>query len=121
MKELTIKEAIEQGYTKYGFEDQDDQFTNDLHDDVFEEYDEEYHGGMVLFEKETVTPKIGKDYLSDTLPEPIFEYEFEELIGLDDLILDEIKAIDYTEITEKINKVLGKHKYWILTDIHLVK
>ena len=122
MKKLTIKEAIDQGYTKYGLEGREWQSVEDLHDDVFEEQEEANWDDLVLFEKDASYPSIDSDTIAEKLAEQIAENDAEECQrNDDDVVYNAVKAIDYTEIADKINKELEQFKYWMLTDIKLIK
>lgn len=68
MEQLTLKEAIEQGYTHYGYADQGYQAMNDL--SFFDEM--EVTGTEMLFEKDAaapfkVTPEAVKEILRDQI------------------------------------------------------
>jgi len=120
MEKLTVKEAIDQGYTKYGFEDVDDQTVNDLHDDVFDDIDKDDWDGFVLCEKEPTTPIIDKGFILEVLNDKIIDANDEMLID-GYALSNSLESIDYTDILEKINKELSKFEYWFLTEIKLVK
>jgi len=120
MKQLTIKQAIDEGYTKYGFASRDWQTTQDLHDDIFDEVEPEDWDDIVLFEKESTTPSISAKEIAELLSDYIGDNDSEECMREDEQIYDAVKAIDFTDISEKINKAMESHKYWMLTDIKLV-
>ena len=119
IKTLTVKEAIKQGYTKYGISGEDWQIAEDLHDDVFDEVEDV--DGIVLFEKHYSNPSVTNSQISDILSDIIGTNDSEETGRDDDQVYDAIKNIDYTEIVNTINKELEKHKYWMLTDIQLIR
>ena len=116
--ELTVKEAIREGYTHYGIDGRDWQTVEDLgdiEDNDFEEWD------LILFEKKSNCTSISNNELSDLLSDYIGEQDSENSGRDDDQVYDEIKNIDYTEIVNTINKSLEKYKYWSSTNIKLIK
>ena len=121
MKSLTIQQALEQGYTKYGMAGRDWQMTMDIDDGVFEEVPEEQWDEIVLFDKEELLPRINADTIAEMLAERISENDAEESGRDDDSVYKTVKNIDYTEIAAKVNKELKQHRYWQLTDIKLIK
>lgn len=116
-KELTVKEAINQGYTKYGFGSREWQTTEDLHDDIFNEVKEEDWPDLFLFSKESDFPSITATQIADRLSDSIAEDDCDESGRPDGEVYDTVAAIDYTEIAAKINDALKKHEYWMLTNI----
>ena len=121
MEQLTVKEAIEQGYTKYGFESKEWQHLEDLHNDIFEEIDEDDFDDLVLVEKVGQAPIFSVKEMSEILSERIGENDNEQCARDSDEVYTTVAAIDYTDIVNKINKELEQHRYWMLTKIKLVK
>ncbi len=121
METLTVKEAIDQGYTKYGFSDKEWQNTQELHDDVFKEVEEENWEDLVLFGKESSHPNIDAKTIGELLSEHIGINDSEECARDDDEVYTTVSAMDFSDVAKKINKELEKHKYWMLTDIKLVQ
>ena len=120
IKELTIKEAIKQGYTKYGFQNREWQLVNDLSDALTEIEEDEWED-IVLFQKKSLQPKISKERIAELLSDNIGDEDSDESGRDDDCVYETVKAIDFTDIAEKINKELEQHEYWTLTDIKLVR
>jgi len=120
MKQLTVKEAIKQGYTLYGFGNREWQSTNDLHDDIFDEIEEDEWGDIFLFEKKSNQPIITTTEISEMLADHISENDADECGREDDCVYKAVDELDFSQTAEMINKELSKHKYWMITDIKLV-
>lgn len=121
MEQITLKEAIEQGYTKYGFTEREWQSTNDIHDGVFQEVDEEYWDSLVLFDKQSEQPSITSKQISDLLADSIGEQDACESGREDDAVYEAVNSVNYTEIAKTVNEALKPCEYWRLTDIKLVQ
>jgi hypothetical protein len=118
---LTIKQALEQGYTKYGFSGRDWQTANDLDDGVFEEVPEDQWDDLVLFDKNEQYPSMSAKQMADLLAEKISEDDGEECGRDDDCVYKTVQSFDFSKITAKLNDELKQHRYWMLTDIKLFK
>lgn len=124
MKQLTLKEAIEQGYKYYGFDNDEDQNLNELHDDIFEEElsNIEKHAHLRLFSKEYKSPIIKPEDLKQHVIEyleAVFEEEFYNEEG--DLYEKCMNKVDFKSITDQINKPLLEEKYYFMSNIKLIK
>jgi len=120
MEKLTIKEALEQGYTMYGVANKEWQHANEINDDVFKEVHRDDWGDIVLFEQNSSCPSIDKKYMAEMLADHISDNDSQECARDDDSVYKTVKEIDYTDIVAKINKELEQHKYWMLTTIKLI-
>ncbi len=123
-KELTVAEAISEGYTRYGFANREWQTTNDLEDlrnEISEGVDDVNWDHIVLFGKESSRPTINTKQIADLLAESIGEDDAQETGRDDDAVWDTILALNFDEVTNRINKALEQHEYWMLTDIKLIK
>lgn len=116
---LTLKEAIDQGYTKVGTDASGWQHLYDIEDLTaidFEgnkkyflaEKEAQYHLRETKDLAEMIADRISDDYADET--------------GCDDVndILEEIKAIDFSAVNQKINYVMTHYPSWRLTKIQLV-
>ena len=121
-EKLTLKEAIQQGYTHYGHEDQEWQTVNELHDDLFKDGDIEAGDldSLVLFDKKSRCPSVDPKRIGEILSGVIGDDDSEECMRDDDCVYDTVKELDFTETANMINKALEKHKYWMITNIKLV-
>jgi len=117
---LTIKEALEQGYTKAGTDASGWQHLHEIEDLSAVDFDgrtkyfladkeAQYHLRESKGVAELVADRISDDYADET--------------GCDDVndILEQIKAIDFSAVTQKINYVMTSYPYWTLTKIELVQ
>lgn len=120
-QQLTVKEAIEQGYTHFGFSTGDFQHLSTIEDAEAGDFlPNEYRGGhAVLAEKQPYYLNIDGDAIRDTLTDQICDSD----TYMDDAgtIEDALKEMEgWNEFAAKINDTLKKHPYWILTDIKLI-
>ena len=118
MTQLTVKEALEQGYTLAGRSDEhgyqclysiDAMIEDDFKDDHF-----------VLAEKDGNSPTVDADSIAEMI---INDIKCDELCFNDDTNeIDNIvkEAVDFKELAEKINVALESHKYYRLTKIKLL-
>lgn len=121
MKTLTVKEAIEQGFTMYGYAKTEEQKAQKLTIDVFKEEPEHKQKLLVLFDKHNSCPSTTTEEISEILSERIGLNDEEECYRDNDDVYVTVSEIDFTEIVKTINKALEKHSYWMITDIKLVK
>jgi hypothetical protein len=119
--ELTVKEALKQGYEYYGFKNVDWQNLQELDENVFNEVDESSWDNLVLFDKESKFPMMDKDDIAEIMANRAAENDSEVCNREDDEVYDAVRAVDFAEITDTINKALEVHSYRMLTDIKLVQ
>ncbi|MBC9913140.1 hypothetical protein [Chitinophaga varians] len=118
MNKLTIKQAIEQGYTHcadYGIFQGDDGRLMRI-----EEMKENYFDGsnIVICERELHTFSIDGELLFELLSEYL---EGQEEVGDENGELIDIAAtVDFTTITSELNKAFSRKKYYKPTDIQLI-
>lgn len=116
---LTIKQALEQGYTKAGTDASGWQHLHDIEDlspvdfegrtkYFLADKEAQYHMREAKDLAEMVADRISDDYADET--------------GCDDVhnILEQIKALDFSSINQQINMVMSEYPYWTLTKIELV-
>lgn len=116
---LTIREALEQGYTKAGTDASGWQHLYDIEDLSSVDFEgktkyfladkeAQYHLRETKDLAEMIADRISDDYADET--------------GCDDVndILEQIKAIDFSSVNQKINYVMTQYPYWNLTKIELV-
>jgi hypothetical protein len=116
---LTIAQALEQGYTKVGTDASGWQHLHDIEDLSSVDFESktkyfladkeaQYHLRETKDLAEMIADRISDDYADET--------------GCDDVndILEQIKALDFSSINQKINYVMTQHPYWHLTKIELV-
>lgn len=113
---LTIKQALEQGYTHYGEPYESWQHLYSLKDTTDKDIEEQNY---VVFSKQSNQPSIDeeiiKDFLIDHLGDP------DNCGGRDDNeIATHINGLDFSSFTEKINKEMNQFKYYWQTDIKLI-
>jgi hypothetical protein len=113
---LTIDEAIKQGYKLAGRANEDEQCLVDLSKLTKEDF-EEYEWAVA--EKEGSSPHIDADGIIEMISESL--YGLEEWYDESDKIGQKVAtAVDWDEITKKINDSLSELKYYKLTKIGLV-
>ncbi|NRB81994.1 MAG: hypothetical protein HRU38_25635 [Saccharospirillaceae bacterium] len=121
MKQLTVKEAIKQGYKYYGFGNKEWQTAEELDDGVFAEVDEDDWDDLVLFEKNASQPTIDSRTIANMLADYIADQDSNDCGRDDDCVYKTVEEMDFKKVAENINKELEQHKYWMITDIKLVK
>lgn len=119
--QLTVKEALEQGYKHYVYSDVQE-WSSIL--PIAGEGLIQWERVPMLTEKElSMYPGIDKDTIAELLAEDIY-CNWEDQSGDDsDKVYDIVKALDYTAVAEMINKALSDKKIcaYEVTDIKLVK
>lgn len=116
---LSVKEAIEQGYTLYGYANSDGYQSlyniKDIDHADFEEFSD-----IVLAEKEPMYACVSEKCLYEDIADDIMCSE--ECMGDDtNEILELIKgAVNWKKIADKINAALQTRPYYTLTQIKLV-
>lgn len=116
---LTIKEALEQGYTKVGTDASGWQSLYELSD--LSPVDFEGNTKYFLADKEAQYHLRNAKDLAEMIADRISD-DFADETGCDDVngIFEELKAIDFSAICQKINYVMTSHPYWNLTKIELI-
>jgi len=118
MKELTVKQAIEQGYTKYGMAYLEWQTANDIGDID----DDAFRNDLVLFDKEANFITVSGDEIGNVLADRIEDVYCEDSGDNTTCVLKTIKEIDFSELAEEINELMkSNHSYYRLTDIKLIR
>ena len=116
---LTLKEALEQGYTKCGTDASGWQHLYELSD--LSSADFEGNTKYFLADKEAQYHLRNTNDLSEMIADRISD-DYADETGCDDVndILEEIKKIDFSSVCRRINNVMTRHPYWMLTKIQLV-
>lgn len=118
MKEqLTVKQALEQGYTLCGQDKGEWISLNNIEDMG---HIDDFYDNTVIAEKEGISASVD----ADTLREYIADYaedSWADETGDDRaMVYDAILEMDFSEIADKINKQIEHIKSYRLTDIKLV-
>jgi hypothetical protein len=125
IKQLTVKEAIEQGYTNWGHDSKDGGFqrlgeVKDFTNSDFKDAVNYGYGDPVLAQKEPYYMSIDAEQLQELVADQIMSRDdFKD----DDLntIPDALKEIDgWEEFAAKINDKMKELPYWYLTEIKLL-
>lgn len=118
MEQLTVKQAIEQGYTHFGRAGEDFQHlcqldsvdVNGIGDDIYE---------YVLADSKAHHLSIDGDSIWDMVQDSVMASS--DFSDDTDAIPDALKeGVPWSEYADKINAVLQNHPYWYLTKIKLV-
>lgn len=113
---LTVKEAIEQGYTRYGYGKEDSIRLFKLEETHGISFDE---GDIFLAEKEPSFLSASADFIKDSVITDLFSNS--DYDDADDAIGDDLENMEgWQELSDKINAVLKQHPYWYITKIKLV-
>lgn len=118
-KQLTIKEALAEGYTQVGTDAPGWQQLYDIEDLSPADFD--CKTKYFLAQKETQYHLRESKDIAGLIADRISD-DYGDETGCDDVndILEQIKAIDFSTVTDKINEVMNNFPYWGLTDIELI-
>lgn len=124
VEQLTVKEALEQGYTHWGYDNRDFQHLSRLEGLMEGDFKDgpafELYGYIVLAQKEPYYLSIS----SDTVQEIISDHIMSQDNYCDDdfnTVPDALKEVEgWDEFAVKINAKLKEHPYWYLTQIKLI-
>jgi hypothetical protein len=120
-QKLTVKEALEQGYTKCGEELQEWQSLYEVSDfSNPAEFEEHYNRKMVLFSKDAYHPSIDADTIKDLLAEHIACNHADESGDDTENVEDSVRELDFEATAKMINDKLQSVDYWKATDIELI-
>lgn len=117
-EQLTVKEATEQGYTKFGFDDEKWQSVMDLSE--AQDYFDHPKGDLVLFSKKQYSPSIDADTIKELLAEHISINHADETGDDTDNVYDSVKELDFEQTAQMINDKLETAAYWMATNIKLI-
>lgn len=112
---ITVKQALEQGYVHFGYKGLEYQTLNELSDIT----DEDIETGVCLFSKEYTTPSC-EDNIKEIIADHVQDQWYSETNDDTSDVYDAIMAVDLSDISDRINKVLEDKRYYTLTDIELV-
>jgi hypothetical protein len=121
MKTITVKEALEQGYTLCGYEDLEMQSLKNI-DNLEEEDFEPHYGYLCVANKESNSASISSEELTEWLTDRYYDTEGNPDDDTKDMELcfkEKTDIID--EFVSKMNEVYQKKKWWFLdSDLRLV-
>lgn len=119
MEQLTLNQALEQGYTHFGYSDDGYQPMNDLTD-----FDaEQATGKECLFSKEFRSPSVDAESLRELIAD---DTENNWDADIDDDTSDVLHIINsmpihhFEALAKEINDELSRKHYYSLTDIKLI-
>lgn len=116
MIQLTIAEALAQGYTKAMTAKGEFEAVVDIEDMDHTDFDRP----MVVCEKGSYHPEITKEGLRDTLSEDIQQYWSDQTGDDTDDISQVIENLDFSALEKQINDALQSVTYYKRTAISLV-
>lgn len=122
-EQLTVQEALEQGYTKYIYDKSDfmivREITDLLHDDNADEWDRP----LILCNKEPESPfGISSKDIAELLADHLEDNHRGEFGGdYTNAVFDAINELDFTEAENKISEALSKLHYYRATNIKLIR
>lgn len=118
-KELTVKEALEQGYRLYVYSDTHE-FSNAL--SINKPGYIQWERGPMLLEKEpSLRPYISKETIAEILSEHVYS-DWGDRSGDDnDELADIVQKLDYTPVATMVNDAVSKIHAYEVTDIKLIK
>jgi superfamily I DNA and RNA helicase len=118
MRQLTVKEALEQGYTKYIYADGGFQIVSDIEHIDNEDFD---RGDILIIEKDPYHPEgISSKDIAEMFADHLEQQHSFESGDDTAQVYEAIKELDFTEAENKITEALSKLDYYRATDIRLV-
>lgn len=118
---LTVKEALQLGFTKCGEALQEWQTILEVTDFINPyEFVEHWNRKIVLFSKDSYSPGIDADTIKDLLAEHIACQHEDESGDDTSNVEDSVREIDFEPIAQIINDKLQSIQYWKATDIELI-
>lgn len=114
---LTLKQALEQGYTHYTTTPDEWGMACELRNLIFEEEECEH---LYLCERKANFPSITKEVIAGLIADKICEDDNDVCCRDSDEVYNAVKEIDFSDIQKTINDKLKQFKYWMFTDIQVV-
>ena len=118
--QLTVKEALEQGYTRCGYGNEEWQTALHIADLDSEDFNVVGRNRLMLMSKEHRAPSVTSSQISDLIADNVSEMHGNDTGDDTDSVYDLIKAMNFNEIVSDINATLSTYKYWDMTDIELI-
>lgn len=116
-KRLTKSQALSEGYTHYGYEDEGYQALHDLHD--YSEFEPEYKTSL-LAERDDISPSTSEVDLKSMVANYLADQWCDETFDDTNEVRDIILKLDFSDIAGKLNQALETKKYYKLSNILLV-
>lgn len=119
--QMTVKEALEKGYVYYGYKGREYQHLSRIDQMTPEDWEgQEIIGTIILADIEPRYHTIDAESLMDFVADDYHDNEeiMDDTQDMDIIIKNEKKLFE--EITAKINEVLQKKDYYLMTDIELI-
>lgn len=117
-KLMRYSEAMDSGYEYFGYGGEQWQRLNPLED--LRAIDFADKRNIFLFSKETYQPTISPEEVSDHLADQISDSYYVDSGNDSNDVYNEVKNIDFLDVSLRINEVLKKHSYRKLTNIRIV-
>ena len=117
MSQLTIKQAIYQGYTHCGNASKEWQSLQKISD--IKEIDFKYQD-FVLASKKPVTFIFNEMQIKELLVDVISDLEADETGRDDDNLYEALKSLDCSDLSKQVVAILNNNKTWQITDIKLI-
>jgi hypothetical protein len=119
--QLSVKEALEQGYTHFGYEGMEYQPLNAIEDFSAEDISKT----PLLFTKEFTVPSIDVETIKELIGDYLWNQWVDETLDDDAVALHrevkEMPDVLFEPIESAVNEEMAKyHKYYRLTDIKLI-
>jgi hypothetical protein len=114
---LTLQEALEQGYTGCVYAKDGYQHIKQL---AFPDEIDWKRDDIYLVNKESYNPAgMDSKEIAETLADQIYENHYDEIGDDTDAVWDVIKAIDFSDVEERINNALSSLHYYRQSKIRL--
>lgn len=120
---LTVKEALEQGYTKCGYANESWQSVLDISELTELDFNRIHRSHLVLFSKDEYHPSISAEQIKDLIADTVSDTHGQDTGDDTDNVYDTLQAIELSQfesLVNHINEKLSEHVYWKGTDIQLI-
>jgi hypothetical protein len=114
---LTIKEALEQGYTKCGYDSTEWQSLMEIEEMNPVDFEQQK---IVLADKQSNYSSVDQDDVRGSLADIISYRRSDETNDDTSNVYDTIMSLDFTSTVTQINEALKAHPYWFMTKIELI-
>lgn len=115
--QLTKQQAIEAGYTHFGYAEREWQCMRDLCDLD----DDDYTDDLRLFEKSGITPSIKSESIKEMIADQM-ESDWGNDTGDDtEEVFKAVNSVDFSQLAKDINDAVARIKCYRLTNIKLIK
>ena len=122
MEKLTRQQAIEQGYTHFGYDGREWQHANSIEDITDEHFNNEI-GILLLFDKQKQYTAITAEDIKDMVSDKVEDLRSDETCDDTQVCYESVKSMPiqhFQELANAVNKAIEDNYYYNLTKIELI-